>query len=150
MRVIYYLTLSVQRHAEPAILLDIEFPDVPTLNAMLAEVHEADLSSYILATSGERKVKFSHRMVGDALAAEFREAAAHACASDALKTMGDTSPVDMPMRFTDRDKMDKRMKKLRVVVERIQRGRARAKALRAFLVLASLIALGWLIVRWVG
>lgn len=85
MRTVYYLTLSVQRGQEPAVLLDIEFPDMPTLNAMLAEVHEADLSAYILCTSGERDVKFSHRMLGDSLAAEFRTAAGCAKPEDTIK-----------------------------------------------------------------
>lgn len=88
MRTIYYLTLSVQRGQEPAVLLDIEFPDVPTLNAMLTEVHEADLSAYILATSGERDVKFSHKMLGDTLAAEFRVAARSAKPMESLKHLG--------------------------------------------------------------
>ncbi len=75
MRTIYYATLSIQRGNLPAILDDVEFADVPSLDAFLAAVHEADSPNYLLATSGEREVPFHHKMKGDTLATEF---AAHA------------------------------------------------------------------------
>lgn len=96
MKTIYYLRLSVQRGIEPAVILDVEFGDMPALNAMLTEIHEADLAAYILIRSGEREVKFSHRMLGSELAAEFRIARSTAKASDSLKsfTKAATSMLD--------------------------------------------------------
>ena len=46
MRTIYYLTLSVKRGNAPAVLRDIEVPDIAGLNEILLEIHNASLGSY--------------------------------------------------------------------------------------------------------
>lgn len=91
MRTIYFARLSIKRGASPAVIDDVEFGDVPSLNVFLAEVAEVDSASYILVSSGEREVPFTHKMKGDTLTVEFRMNAAATSFSESVKKVASAS-----------------------------------------------------------